>query len=133
MNSIDNAISKLYSIRVVGVNNHQKFLPYNFSTGTFPMLFIRNMQFDLEFGSNLSNEVNLSTGQAEIVIVVEAFKQGSSVQNYEKSRQLISSLADAIISSPLLLSSEGVSIKEDFELTGDTVLFVVIATCNFYL
>jgi hypothetical protein len=87
----------------------------------------------LGFGGNFLNGLTLSSGEAQIVIVVEAFKQGTSVQNYAKSRELISNLADALNNSGLRIDSRGIEIREDFELTGDTVLFVVVADVSFYL
>ena len=99
------------------------------------MLFIRNLKFNLEFGSNFGNAIDLSnsTGECEIVVVIEAFKQGTAAQNYTKSREIISALAESIVNSSMRLENDGIEVREDFELTGDTVLFVVIANVNFFL
>jgi hypothetical protein len=133
MQSIDEMVNKFYAIRVKGVSTHLENAPYTFSTANFPLLFIRNFKFNLGFGGNFLNGLTLSSGEAQIVIVVEAFKQGTSVQNYAKSRELISNLADALNNSGLRIDSRGIEIREDFELTGDTVLFVVVADVSFYL
>lgn len=135
MKIIDDAIDKIYQIRVPIVKTHLQNAPYNFNTAMFPLLFVRNLRFNLEFGSNFGNAIDLSnsTGECEIVVVIEAFKQGTAAQNYIKSREVISALAEAIVNSSMVLDNDGIAIREDFELTGDTVLFVVIANVNFFL
>lgn len=135
MKIIDDAINRIYEIRVPNVKLHLQNAPYNFNTATFPLLFIRNLKFNLEFGSNFSNAIDLSnsTGECEIVVVIEAFKQGTAAQNYIKSREIISALAESIVNSSMRLENDGIEVREDFELTGDTVLFVVIANVNFFL
>lgn len=139
MQSIDDMLNKFYNIRVKGVNTHLPNAPYTFSTANFPLLFVRNFKFNLNYEGNLSNSLaassslTLSSGEAQVVVVIEAFKQGTSVQNYTKSREIISNLADAFLASGLLVDSDGIEIREDFESTGDTVLFVVIADVSFYL
>lgn len=135
MKIIDDAINRIYEIRVPSVKLHLQNAPYNFNTATFPLLFIRNLKFNLEFGSNFGNAIDLSnsTGECEIVVVIEAFKQGTAAQNYTKSREIISALAESIVNSSMRLENDGIEVREDFELTGDTVLFVVIANVNFFL
>lgn len=136
---VEQTLNTLYSIRVDGVRTHAKFPPYTFSTASYPLLFIRNIGFQMKFRQTLSGMVELSsanqvsTGTCEVVIVVESFKQGTAAQNYEKSRELMNSLVTAFLESDLLLSDDGIDVKEDFELTGDTALFVVIANVSFLL
>ena len=66
-----------------------------------------------------------------MVVIVESFRQGTSVQNYAKSRELVNAIADALNASDIVIDVDGVEIEEDFELTGDTVLFVIKTKINF--
>lgn len=139
MQSVDDIYTKLYAIRVVGVKKHEKYPPYTFNTAEYPLLFFRNVKLNLEYSASLAynfsgdtpSTLDLSTGSAEMIIIVESFRQGTSVQNYAKSRELINAVADAINDSNITIDTDGVEIEEDFELTGDTVLFVVKTKINF--
>lgn len=139
MQSIDDIYTKLYAIRVAGVKTHEKYPPYTFNTAEYPLLFFRNVKFNLEYSASLEysfsgatpSTLDLSSGSAEMIIIIESFRQGTSVQNYSKSRQLLNAVADAINASNITIDVDGVEIEEDFELTGDTVLFVVKCKINF--
>lgn len=141
MQSIDDIYTKLYAIRVAGVKTHERYPPYTFNTAEYPLLFFRNVKFNLEYSASLEysfagstpSTLDLSTGSAEMIIIVESFRQGTSAQNYAKSRVLLNAVADAINSSDITIDTDGVEIEEDFELTGDTVLFVVKCKINFMI
>ena len=141
MQSVSDIYDKLYAIRVIGVKTHSKYPPYTFNTAEYPLLFFRNIKLNLEYSASLSyslsgttpSTLDLSGGSAEMIIIVESFRQGTSVQNYAKSRELINAVADAINASDITIDVDGVEIEEDFELTGDTVLFVVKCKINFMI
>jgi len=103
------------------------------------LLFFRNIKLNLQYSASLEyslaggipSTLDLSTGSAEMIVIVESFRQGTSVQNYAKSRELINAIADAVNASNITIDVDGVEIEEDFELTGDTVLFVVKCKINF--
>jgi hypothetical protein len=138
MQSISDIYTKLYEIRVAGVKTHEKYPPYTFNTADYPLLFFRNIKIILNYEesltlslANLPSSLDVSTGTAEMVVIVESFRQGTSVQNYAKSRDLVNAIADALNSSDIVIDVDGVEIEEDFELTGDTVLFVIKTKINF--
>lgn len=133
MQSIDDVYTKLYALRVNGVKTHQKFPPYTFNTSDYPLLFFRNIELNMFYKSALKNNsiggrptmLGISSIKAELIIILEAFRQGTSVKNYSKSREIMNSLVDAINSSDLIIDVETMLIKEDFEISGDTVLYVI--------
>lgn len=138
MQSISDIYTKLYEIRVAGVKTHEKYPPYTFNTADYPLLFFRNIKIILNYEGSLTlslvnppSSLDVSTGTAEMVVIVESFRQGTSVQNYAKSRDLVNAIADALNSSDIVIDVDGVEIEEDFELTGDTVLFVIKTKINF--
>jgi len=139
MQSVDDIYTKLYDIRVAGVKTHEKYPPYTFNTASYPLLFFRNIKLNLQYSASLEyslaggipSTLDLSTGSAEMIVIVESFRQGTSVQNYAKSREIINAIADAVNASNITIDVDGVEIEEDFELTGDTVLFVVKCKINF--
>jgi len=141
MQSIDDIYTKLYAIRVVGVKTHKQYPPYTFNTAEYPLLFFRNVKLNLQYSASLEysfsgetpSTLDLSTGSAEMIIIIESFRQGTSTQNYGKSRELINAVADAVNASNITIDVDGVEIEEDFELTGDTVLFVVKCKINFVI
>lgn len=138
MQSISDIYTKLYQIRVTGVKTHEKYPPYTFNTADYPLLFFRNIKIILNYEASQSlsldvipTSLDVSTGTAEMVVIVESFRQGTSVQNYAKSRELVNAIADALNASDIVIDVDGVEIEEDFELTGDTVLFVIKTKINF--
>ncbi len=138
MQSISDIYDKLYLIRVEGVKTHEKYPPYTFNTAQYPLLFFRNIKIILNYEASQSlslstppSSLDVSTGTAEMVVIVESFRQGTSVQNYGKSRELVNAIADALNNSDIVIDVDGVEIEEDFELTGDTVLFVIKTKINF--
>ncbi len=138
MQSISDIYTKLYQIRVAGVKTHEKYPPYTFNTAEYPLLFFRNIKIILNYEASQSlsldvipTSLDVSTGTAEMVVIVESFRQGTSVQNYAKSRELVNAIADALNASDIVIDVDGVEIEEDFELTGDTVLFVIKTKINF--
>ncbi len=138
MQSISDIYTKLYQIRVAGVKTHEKYPPYTFNTAEYPLLFFRNIKIILNYEASQSlsldvipTSLDVSTGTAEMVVIVESFRQGTSVQNYAKSRELVNAIADALNVSDIVIDVDGVEIEEDFELTGDTVLFVIKTKINF--
>ena len=138
MQSISDIYTKLYQIRVAGVKTHEKYPPYTFNTAEYPLLFFRNIKIILNYEASQSlsldvipTSLDVSTGTAEMVVIVESFRQGTSVQNYGKSRELVNAIADALNASDIVIDVDGVEIEEDFELTGDTVLFVIKTKINF--
>jgi len=138
MQSISDIYTKLYQIRVAGVKTHEKYPPYTFNTAEYPLLFFRNIKIILNYEASQSlsldvipTSLDVSTGTAEMVVIVESFRQGTSVQNYAKSRELVNAIADALNASDIVIDVDGVEIEEDFELTRDTVLFVIKTKINF--
>ena len=139
MQAIQDIYDKLYNIRVDGVKVHQSYPPYTFNSADYPLLFFREMKFALDYESSFSatlvnslpSNLNVSGGSVEMVVIVESFRQGTSAQNYSKTRDIINAISDAINSSTLAFNMVSMSIEEDFELAGETVLFVIKTTINF--
>jgi len=120
-------INQLYSLRVTGVNLHLENAPFTFVTANFPMMFIRQMTFNMNYNSTLTNQRNISTVTCEYVILVEPLKQNKPQKNYEKGRELMVNFVSAVESSQFALNVNTVNIKEDFEMTEESAFFVIIA------
>jgi hypothetical protein len=123
-------INQLYALRVTGVNVHLESAPFVFSTANFPTMFIRNLTFNVNYNSTLTNQRNISTVSCEYIIIVEPIKQNKPQKNYEKARELMVNFISAVESSDFKLNVNTVVIKEDFEMTEDNVFFVIIAEIN---
>jgi hypothetical protein len=123
-------INQLYSLRVAGVNLHLESAPFTFTTANFPTLFIRNITFNMNYNSTLTNTRNVSTISCEYVIIVEPIKQNRPQKNYQTSRELMVNFVNAVESSEFQLNVNSVNIKEDFEMTEESVFFVIVAEVN---
>ena len=127
---MQDVINQLYSLRVTGVNVHLENAPFTFVTANFPMMFIRQMTFNMNYNSTLTNQRNVSTVTCEYVIIVEPLKQNKPQRNYEKGRELMVNFVSAVESSQFLLNVNSVNIKEDFEMTEESAFFVIVAEIN---
>lgn len=123
-------INQLYSLRVAGVSLHLESAPFTFTTANFPTLFIRNITFNMNYNSTLTNTRNVSTISCEYVIIVEPIKQNRPQKNYQTSRELMVNFVNAVESSEFQLNVNSVNIKEDFEMTEESVFFVIVAEVN---
>lgn len=125
--SVVNQVNAVMGFTMPSVNTLMKSAPTQVSTGQFPIMFVRNVRLEnqertLTFASSSLNVISF-----EIVVLVEAARQGKQDDVYELTRAIIDELVSELNENAAALHLDYFNVIETFESAGDTVYFAVLA------
>lgn len=125
--TIQDTINKLTAMSIPGVKSIRKAAPASVSSAMLPLGYIRNCAITTDQRS-LSFSGGMRIVTCELVILIDASRQGTVEDLYDLTRQIEDDLAIAIDANAAVLRLDDYAIKEDFEGVETSSYFVVIAT-----
>lgn len=119
-------MSTLTSLNVSGVSRMLAYPPQQLSTADLPTAFPR---YPVKNGetSGLTPCQSISRITCELVIIVEAGRQGSPPTNFIETLTLVDALDTALTANLYELNLDAWSISVNMELIGETPYHVVVA------
>lgn len=101
--------------------------PTQVSTGHFPVFFLRNLRLENMERSLTFGRGSLTVITFELVILIEAVRQGLQEDVYTLSRTLMDELASELEENAQAIHLDSYTVFETFETAGETAYFAVLA------
>ena len=120
-------VAALHALSVTDVTRAYAYPPNQINSNDLPIKYIRINTSGDEL-STFDGTFGLSTGAAEIVILIEPTAQSNIATIYGQMTGMIDNLLAAIQTNSLALGVDRVSIEGSLEGVGDTDYWVVTAT-----
>lgn len=125
--TIQSTVDKVKALNITGVKSIRKAAPASVSSAMLPLGYIRNCAMTMD-----QRSLSFSGGQrivtCELVILVEASRQGTVDDLYDLTRQIADNTIAAIDENAASLRLSDFSVREDFEGVETSSYFVVLAT-----
>lgn len=125
--TIQDTINNLTAMSIPGVKSIRKAAPASVSSAMLPLGYVRNCAIAMDQRS-LTFAGGMRVVSCELVILVEASRQGTVDDLYELTRQVADNVAAAIDANAAVLRLDDYSVREDFEGVEASSYFVVLAT-----
>jgi hypothetical protein len=122
--TITETINAVVSMNIPGVKAIREAPPPSVSSAMLPLGYIRNCTIGHDARTlNLAGAGTIVT--CELVILVDASRQGTVEDLYRETREIMDSLATTLLENSANLRLDDFSIKEDFEAVEVNSYFVV--------
>lgn len=125
--TLQGTIDKIKALEIPGVKSIRKSTPSSVSSAMLPLGYIRNGTITTDQRS-LTFSGGMRVVTCELVILVDASRQGTVDDLYDLTRQIADNIAIALDADAANLRLDDYAIKEDFEGVETSSYFVVIAT-----
>lgn len=125
--TVTGQVNTVMAFSMPSVTTKLSSAPTQVSTGKFPVMFVRNVRVEnmertLSFASGSLNTINF-----EIVVLVEAARQGNQDDVYTLSRSIMDEMVAELEENASALQLDSYNVIETFESAGDTAYFAVLA------
>jgi hypothetical protein len=124
--TLQGTIDKLVALTIPNVKSIRESPPSSVSSAMLPVGYIRNGVIALDQRS-LSFQGGLQTVTCELIILVDASRQGTVDELYRRTRQIADDIATVLNANAASLRLDDFTIKEDFEGIETNSYFIVSA------
>ena len=127
MITVAGQVEKVLNLTIPSVVTMSSSPPGTVTSAQLPYLFVRDAKMETIDRDFVFNRSGLKVITFEICVIIEPSRQNTQPASYTLSRAIMDELSNALETNAADLSLEGYSIEEKFEMSGDTVYFVVVS------
>lgn len=124
--TLQGTLTKIVALDIPGVKSLRKAPPSLVTSAMLPFGYVRNCVVGIDQRS-LSFQGGLQTVTCELVILIDASRQGTIEELYDATRQMIDDVTATLNANATSLRLDDFIIKEDFEAVETNSYFVVSA------
>ena len=125
--TLQGTLNKIVALSIPGVKSIRKAPPSLVSSAMLPVGYLRNCVISMDQRS-LSFQGGLQVVTCELVVLVDASRQGTVDDLYERTRQIADDIVHVLNDNAADLRLDDFTIKEDFEAIETNSYFIVSAT-----